>query len=797
MALFYGVGGMESVLRAGEGSDKVPRHRLLTNAEFLALLDSSSSISQQVNALFSSLDTNRALQTLMQYFKTRTTPVYFFNPAEVEEKNKAFQQRYPEAAEDQRRQADLFIRTYGYDVDWKMPGKNIAGKPHTPNTVRLLARQWQAENIALSFYYTHDKLYLNFLRDHVNDFVSDYEAGTTETGGNDIFERFYAGHRVRNWMMAYQLQLGTDDYGWQDRLQMVKVFFLHGAKLYDQSKKFNWGNHQLVGLVGLYELSTMFPEFPVMRFWNQHALTLILEHLEKEIERDGFQFERASHYFKLDIMNYFRVYRLAQLNDVALPKMFEDRFHTMFDAIVALAMPNKNLPVLQDAQDSYTSAEKTTAARSGFGTAQSSDAAELAEPTEETFLSLGASLFRDPVYKWFGAKELPSVFYWYLDPAARQAYAELPSQGPTIGSIALPESKYYVMRTGWNPHSLYMIIDGGLAHDKPDHTHGGILGIQLFGLGVQLLPNYRVRYSDPSYPVMKNSLVKNVALVDTIVQGRKWKPNAARTGFGLWQSLPTPVRQEWYGGQRYDYFAASHDGFEQVGVNYRRSVLFLKPSYWLVFDDFAGTTKHSYQQLWQGEYTIDKRQRRAIVSDNNGSLVVAQPRNEKVNISQHTVAGKHSIWFERTSRRGDLFSTLLYPREQADSSKLEFTSFSFRHVAGSSIKKKDAVDLVFRGDGKLWSASGVKSNARIAVERRDSTLSLTSMLLYRGDVWENAELSISCDSSSVLEICRLTKEKWTLYLNQQVERVITIGKTGRKVQKVPMHGGERKEIILK
>ena len=33
------------------------------------------------------------------------------------------------------------------------------------------------------------------------------------------------------------------------------------------------------------------------------------------------------------------------------------------------------------------------------------------------------------------------------------------------------------MRTGWNKNDLYMVIDGGLAKYKPDHTHGGILGV--------------------------------------------------------------------------------------------------------------------------------------------------------------------------------------------------------------------------------------------------------------------------------------------------------------------------------
>ena len=102
----------------------------------------------------------------------------------------------------------------------------------------------------------------------IKDFVSDFENGKVETGRNDVFERFYAGHRTRNWLFMHQILLGSDDYNWQDQILMIKVFILHGARLYDACKEFNWGNHQLHGLAGLYEMSIMFPEISVMNFWN-------------------------------------------------------------------------------------------------------------------------------------------------------------------------------------------------------------------------------------------------------------------------------------------------------------------------------------------------------------------------------------------------------------------------------------------------------------------------------------------------------------------------------------------------
>jgi hypothetical protein len=49
---------------------------------------------------------------------------------------------------------------------------------------------------------------------------------------------------------------------------------------------------------------------------------------------------------------------------------------------------------------------------------------------------------------------------------------------------------------------------------KPDHQHGDILGIQAMANGQVISPNYQTRYSLTDFDFFKNSMVKNVALVD-------------------------------------------------------------------------------------------------------------------------------------------------------------------------------------------------------------------------------------------------------------------------------------------
>ena len=639
---------------------KIPRNRLVTDKELISLINLSDDFLEPFLHALAKQDTNAALKYLSEYLKTRKSPSYFFNYSDVENIISDFAKLYPENSKKIVENADKFIKTYGTDIDWMQPGNDLIGKKHTPNTIRYLARQEVAPAIALSYFLTdHKKLYLKYLTNEVKDFVTDYEIGKIETGRNDVFERFYTGHRTRNWLFMHQVLLGSEEYDWKNQILMIKVFILHGARLYDVCKEFNWGNHQLHGLAGLYEMSTMFPENSVMRFWNSEAKKVILEHIEKEIKPDGFQFERSSHYFKLDIINYLRIYQISKINGIELPPIYLNRFREMFEAIVKLSMPDKHLAVLQDVSYQYQSTDTLSTEIQLL----SNEAAELGEPGESIFMSLGALLFNSAVYKFFGEQKFPADFYWFFSKKYLAEYEKIPTELPQLGSISLDSSNYYVMRTGWNKNDLYMVIDGGLAKYKPDHSHGGILGTVAYAFGEEILPNYRVKYSDPSYRTMKNSLVKNVAIADNLLQGQNWISNTARTGFGIWGILPQPIVNDWETGKNYDFFSGSHNAFESFGVKYERSIVFFIPYCWLVVDKFISDELHSYQQIWQGSYLIDSQNNRATYTGKTAKLDILQADPSNMEISIRKNFRTNSLQFEKKGVKEYSFFTILYPQK--------------------------------------------------------------------------------------------------------------------------------------
>ncbi|MGH1364077.1 MAG: heparinase II/III family protein [Calditrichia bacterium] len=642
----------------------MPRDRLVTDSELFSLFDFSEDAMQQVKAVLAKRDTTAALKALNAYLLAESRPNYFFASRDIRKRAKAFKNAYPDETRAILARADEFVATYGKDVDWLQPGKDLQGRPHTPNTVRYLARQARATDFALSYFLKKDDVYLDVLQGQMKDFVQDYQAGKTERGRNSVFERFYAGHRLRNWLFADQLLMHNSKEIKNKRVYMLRVFLMHGARLIDDCIKFHWGNHQLHGLAGLYEMSTMYPELPVMRYWNKEALRVIMEHISTEIKPDGFQFERASHYFKLDILNYFRIYQISKVNGIKLPDLFVQRFRSMFDAIVALARPDFKLPVMQDAQapaSVLNGLQKLKPRNSG------QDGAELTDKGVQQFISLGAVVFKSSEYRFFSEPELPAEYAWYFDEAVIADYANQKVAKPPTSSSALDSSAYYVMRSGRDKGDLYMLIDAGLAKYKPDHTHGGILGVTGFSFGEEILPSYAVRYNDPSYRTMKNSLVKSIALVDDVLQGGNWISNHARTGFGIWDKLPKPEVLDWQSGSNFDFFAGSHNAYDSLNVRYQRKILFFKPFCWLFLDEFQADATHRYQQIWQGNFQLDELYNRAWLTTKNQRLHILQADPSDMELTKRQNFWTHSMQFEKAGVEDYRFQTVVYPQAATDS----------------------------------------------------------------------------------------------------------------------------------
>ena len=414
--------------------------------------------------------------------------------------------------------------------------------------------------------------------------------------------------------------------------------------MFEINQNFKSGNHQTRGLSALAMVSILLRDFVDTDVWYNHSMKLLAQHLSKEINEDGFQFERTVHYHKSDIGNYFYVYQLVKNSNLKVDDFWKNKLESLFTTLTKISFPDKSAPVFSDDTDTPW-AEKNDI----------SDA-----------LTLGYLLFENPTFGYFANNKVSGKMYWYTSKSQLENLQNIQQEKPDFKSYSFPETGYYIMREGWNSKDKMLVISAGLDAKKPDHQHGDILGIQAMANENVILPNYQVRYSLNDLELFKNSMTKNVALVDDELQGKKYASNKGGSGFGKFKELPKPKVIGFQKNEDLEVFIGSHDGFKNVGVEYSRQVINVENDFWIVKDNFSSDKKHTYKQVWQGHYSLENSPNLLRSSFSNGAGLDIYQLNKIDKIKTDGARGKQWSVTSKTDTKDFNFITILFPFSKYD-----------------------------------------------------------------------------------------------------------------------------------
>ncbi|MFK7923681.1 MAG: heparinase II/III family protein [Bacteroidia bacterium] len=578
-----------SVLMAKE----IPANRVLKTEELPAVLNAEIYDYLQ-------LDGKVSEAKLAEYFRHAFSERFFYDYQTFYDRLTHYNGRYNNQDEHKARALD-HMGKYADSTQWILPFNYLNGQEVNAYALRHLARQHKMVDIALLYFHDgKDPKYIRYFENQMQSLNAALESGQFEKieDGNGVYEVYRSGYRILNWIWIHNMFLNEPEYSDADQLRTIATLLQHAQHLYERNAYFRSGNHQTRGMSAMAILSILLRDFEGTEKWYERSMSRLGEHLNKEINPDGFQFERSVHYHMSDINTFFYVYQLAKISKIEVDKAWEEKLRSLFTTLTKIAYPDKSAPVLQDDTE-IPWAEKNDISGA---------------------MTLGYLLFEDPNLGYFASDKVDDRMYWYLSKSQVEMLENIQQEKPTYGSLAFEDTHYYIMREGWNPNDKMMIISAGLDAEKPDHQHGDMLGIQAIANGQPVLPNYQVRYSLKDFELFKNSMVKNVALVDNELQGREWTSNKGGSGFGKFKSLPHPEVIVWESNEDFDLFVGSHDGFEHKGVAYTRQVIYIKDDFWIVKDNFKSESQHEYKQVWQGHYTQESGPRliRASFADASG-----------------------------------------------------------------------------------------------------------------------------------------------------------------------------------
>ena len=616
--------------------------------------------------------------TLASYFRDAFSTRYFYNWKTFDKRFEEYNTIYKGAKNSHKERALDHINKFADSTKWKLPFNYLNGEPVNAYALRHLARQHKMVDIA--FYYNYQNKnseYLNYFKTQLRSLnaallAEDYE---TIEDGNGVYEAFRSGYRILNWLRIHNMFLGEKAYSDEDQLLTIATLLQHAASLYETNLDFVPGNHQTRGMSALAMLSILFRDFKDSDKWYDLAMKQLEAHLDKEINDDGFQFERTVHYHMSDIDNYYYVYQLAKNSQLIVNDFWESKLKSLFTTLTKIAYPDKSAPVLSD-DTSPPWSEKNDISGA---------------------LTLGYLLFEDPEMGYFANNYVEEKMFWYVSDSQLEMLANIESKKPNFKSFHFPTTGYYMMREGWNPEDKMMVISAGLDADKPDHQHGDMLGVQAMANGHVILPNYQVRYSLKDLELFKNSMVKNVALVDDELQGKQYTSNQGGSGFGKFKELPNPKTIAWKNNDDLDVFVGSHDGFENIGVNYNRQVIYVKDDFWIVKDNFKSDTPHAFKQVWQGHYSLENGSDLLRATFNDGTGLDIFQLNKTDQVKTDGARGKEWSVVSKTDINNFSFVTIIYP----------FSTYDKRI-------DEDAQDKVFCGwklNDSKWKVDNVDANS--------------------------------------------------------------------------------------
>lgn len=385
-----------------------------------------------------------------------------------------------------------------------------------------------------------------------------------------------AAFRSMAWLWTYHLLQGASGVP-NFRDEWLRGLALHGRHIERYlSTYFSPNTHLLGEGVALFFLGVLCPELNAAERWKSVGWRIVLEEARRQVQADGFHFEQSTYYhvYALDFFLHSAV--LASVNDISIPKEFEESIEKMLTALYLLGRAG---PPPRFGDDD--GGRLFDPSRNG--------SEHLLDP-----LSTGAILFNRDNYK-AAAVQLSEETIWLLGSQGVQRWDQLETTPIDMNSSALEQSGLYLL-TSEKPATQLVVDAGPQGTQSGGHGHADALSVTLQSQKHSLLIDpgtYEYAGEGAERNRFRGTAMHNTLRIDGADQADP------ATAFS-WRRLTQAKAEKWIQGKHFDLLVASHDGYQRLiqPVTHRRWVLSLKNGVYLVRDLVQGQGRHQLDIAW-------------------------------------------------------------------------------------------------------------------------------------------------------------------------------------------------------
>jgi len=447
----------------------------------------------------------------------------------------------------------------GWDGRLEIADKRLRGEFHPS----FIGHQTFLGDLARAYMVTKESKYAEAWASLIRNWIAENPVSANDSRGP--WHRLPTPMRASTWFKTMNQMVGSPVFDTELRYQMSRSLYEHARVLHRNPRlagRLNLTNIHSGMANGLAMLAIMLPEAKESGDWWKLAHIKVGEHMMRGVYPDGAYYELTPlyHYWVTD--QFLTVMLLANKNGVEASELFE-RHEKMYEFMMHLSTPDRAWMPISDADDGVW---KVPVA-----------------------MTTAALLYGRPDMRYLGPDDVPLggnderdtqhyQIVWQFSPEKLESYSTMPAAAPAFLSHMMPYAQYGVMRTGWHKEDRMLLID--YAPESGPHTHADYLQVLLYSGGRHLLldlgPGPGYHSEDRAYYISEQA--HNVLFVNGAGIGRKTRPEVI-----TWSVKP---------GAEFTSGKVASERRRKKGqepFTQQRSVLFVKPDYWVVVDHVNGS----------------------------------------------------------------------------------------------------------------------------------------------------------------------------------------------------------------